>query len=113
MRSKEVEEAIKRIKKYQRNVITELTLVNSIDTLLSYIEQLEKQIPTTDNCVPVEWQMSLYVDKRDAVMKDKIRDKIKELEEEKEKYVGYKGLEFSRIGVINSQIKVLEEIKGE
>ena len=87
MISKEVEEA-----KRQCNIFVQakatINLVDNIDgnmvfvtkdtaaveVLLKYVSELEKQIPTPDNEVPVEYQTSIYVDKRDAVMKDKIRD---------------------------------------
>lgn len=48
--------------------------------------------------------------KENYISKDKIKEKIKELEKEYNKYTGYKGLEFSRTGLINSQIRVLKEL---
>ena len=48
-----------------------------------------------------------------CISKNKIREKIEELEKEYNKYTGYKGLEFSRTGLINSQIKVLNELLEE
>lgn len=45
--------------------------------------------------------------------KDKIKEKIEELEKEKSKYTGYKGLEFSRTGLINAQKLVLQELLEE
>lgn len=66
---------------------------------IAYTQDLEKDL--FENC-------ENYV-----VSKDKIRDKIKELEEQDELYKGYKGLEFSRTGVINLQIRVLKELLGE
>lgn len=91
MRSKEVEEAIKNFEGYNEMVRIknpiDVTIVNpkdfkkDIEIVLSYIEELEKMIPTPSNEVPVEWQTSVYVDKRDYVSKQSIRDKIKELED--------------------------------
>ena len=43
-------------------------------------------------------------------VKNKIIEKIEELNKEYNKYTGYKGLEFSRTGLINSQIRVLKEL---
>lgn len=102
MRSKEVKNAINDLFHLQHiNTYLDLNKDNfqikretiiewskSTETVLSYIEELEE-------------------------LPNKIRDKIKELEDEKEKYVGFKGLEFSRTGVINSQIKILKSIIGE
>ena len=88
MRSKEVEEAIETTKRIRTGLMNfnELldnnnVVINGIDKVLAYIEELEKMIPTPSNEVPVEYQTSIYVDKRDAVMKSEIIDKIKELEE--------------------------------
>jgi hypothetical protein len=48
-----------------------------------------------------------------CISKNKIIKKIKELNKEYNKYKGEKGLEFSRTGLINSQIDVLKELLGE
>ena len=121
MRSKEADLAINQLKEdvniiiYGNKIFEDRTTCKKDDlkTVLSYIEQLEKMTPTPENEVPVEYQTVVFVDKRDAVMKSEIRDKIKELEEQDELYKGYKGLEFSRTGVINLQIKLLKSIIGE
>ena len=55
--------------------------------------------------------LNLYIN--DSTPNQKIRDMIKELEEQDELYKWYKGLEFSRTGVINLQIKVLKELLEE
>lgn len=91
MRSKEIDEAIKRIDYLQQDLCScEECQLNkkAYNTIFAYIEELEE-------------------------LPNKIRDKIKELDEDKQKYIGYKGLEFSRTGVINSQIQVLKSIIGE
>lgn len=100
MRSKEVEEAIDYLKElnpvqYWENPIREgldkwvlkkdVKLQKVIDTALSYIETLE-QLP------------------------NKIRDKIKELEEENEKKFKEVGCYY--LGIID-KIKLLKEILGE
>lgn len=118
MRSKEVDGAINTIREFRKtgyctlllkcdnNRIRANTRIEiSIETVLSYIEELEKENKYLRD------ENNIY--KNETVSKRKIRHKIKELEDEKEKYVGCKGLEFSRTGVINSQIKVLKSIIGE
>lgn len=74
-----------------------------IRIILEYVKELEESHAYVYNA---------YQDlgKEKFKLEEKIDNKIKELEEEKEKYVGYKGLEFSRTGVINLQIKVLKEL---
>lgn len=48
--------------------------------------------------------------KENYIHKDKIKEKIEKLEKEKNKYKGEKGLQFSRTGLLNSQIYVLKEL---
>ena len=78
MRTKEVEEAIKRISSsYDDNTGYYEAKGSDWCAVHRYIEELEKKIPTPSNEVPVEYQTLIVVDKREAFMKDKIRDKIK------------------------------------
>lgn len=107
MRSKEVEDAIDYLSKYIKwETYGERHLESDIETVLSYISELEKE--------NIEYKTYIQkLDKLNAsefIFKDTIRDKIKELEEQDELYKGYKGLEFSRTGVINLQIRVLKEL---
>ncbi len=141
MRSKEVEEAIEKTKRIRTGLMNfnELldnnnVVINGIDKVLAYIEELEKMIPTPSNEVPVEYQTSIYVDKRDAVMKSEIIDKIKELEEELKaiqdklsKNMLFSESEFysfseytkwrveinQKIKDINSKLEILKSIIGE
>lgn len=86
MRSEEVEEAINQLKEdvniiiYGNQIFEDRTTCEKDDlkTVLSYIEELEKKIERFNNELDLD-----YVD-NNFVSKDKIRDKIKELEE---KYV--------------------------
>ena len=109
MRSKEVDEAIKRIDYLQQDLCScEECQLNkkAYNTIFAYIEELEEENKVQRG------QLNSAFD-NGFIHKDKIRDKIKELDEDKQKYIGYKGLEFSRTGVINSQIQVLKSIIGE
>lgn len=62
--------------------------IEAIDIILNLIEKLKKEneefkkqlTPTPEHPVPVEYQTSVFVDKRDYIPKDKIREKIKELD---------------------------------
>lgn len=116
MRSKEVEKAIK-----QAEYITTCAMLGEslcpdyIEILLSYIEELEKMIPTPSNEVPVEYQTDIWVNKRDAVMKSEIRDKIKELELEEDRiYKLDHELEREKaIDVVISKRVLLESLLGE
>ena len=47
------------------------------------------------------------------IPKSKVKEKIEELYKEQNKYTGYKGLEFSRTGLINAQIQILQELLEE
>ena len=136
MRSKEVEEAIKMLGNIKLKVIYDLTgdEKRCFDKVLNYIEKLEKMIPTPSNEVPVEYQTVIFVDKRDAVMKSEIRDKIKELKDEQKsiqdklsKNMLFSESEFysfseytkwrleinQKIKDINAKIEVLKSIIGE
>ncbi len=87
MRSKEVDKNII-VFKTERDLLigghnlkttdeySRLNLAEMYTSILNYIEELEKQIPTPSNEVPLEYQTDIWVNKRDAVMKDKIRDAI-------------------------------------
>lgn len=78
----------------------------AIDKVIEYIEELEKMIPTPSNEVPLEYQTLILVDKKDAVMKSEIRDKIKFLENRAKEYGYYKTeIEYAR--------NTLQEIIGE
>lgn len=111
MRSKEVSEAIKMLGNIKLKVIYDLTgdEKRCFDKVLNYIEELENMIPTPSNEVPVEYQTDIWVNKRDAVMKSEIRDKIKELDDEFHKceYVNDK---FFKLGY---QRDILKSIIGE
>lgn len=133
MRSKEVENAIKVIKKdldlakkeldietdctepYRPRIAYLYQQKETYDTLLSYIEELEKENKYLRD------ENNIY--KNETVSKNKIRDKIKELEE-KLKYIG--GCDNNCKKCFNSerensfeycfayhQIKVLKSIIGE
>ena len=53
-------------------------LNKKIKELEKELEEYKKRLtPTPDNCVPIEYQMIGYVDKRGYISKDKIKDKIK------------------------------------
>ena len=79
-----------------------------VDTVLNYIEELENKIPTPNNEVPVEYQTNIFVDKREVVMKDKIRDKIKELENMRNTTITSEGF-----NIFNGEIVVLKELLEE
>ena len=136
MRSKEVSEAIKMLGNIKLKVIYDLTgnEKRCFDKVLNYIEELENMIPTPSNEVPVEYQTDIWVNKKDAVMKSKIRDKIKELEDELKsiqdklsKNMLFSESEFysfseytkwrleinQKIKDINAKIEVLKSIIGE
>ena len=76
MRSKEVSEAIDNLKEDEEIIVYGNTIFedrttckkDDLKTVLSYIEQLEKMIPTPSNEVPVEYQTDIWVNKKDAVM---------------------------------------------
>lgn len=131
MRSKEVEEAIKNCNVLLAGDITvhiidndggtaytgevNKTYNDDLKTVLAYIEQLEKKIPTPSNEVPVEYQTLILVDKRDAVMKSEIRDKIKELEKasDKAEQLNASATRYDLIQKLDNQMKILYEIIGE
>lgn len=78
MRSKEVENAIDYLSKYIKwETYGERNLENDIETLLSYISELEEKSKKCEYYEEVA--DTLY---KNSINKDKIRDKIKELEEE-------------------------------
>ena len=63
-------------------------LVEILEEQQKEIEEYKKKLtPTPDNCVPIEYQMIGYVDKRGYISKDKIKEKINELEKERDKYI--------------------------
>ena len=141
MRTKEVEEAIKTIQEqkenvecgindmecmpecYDENIYNEyIELKKKAETLLSYIEELEKEnielrkyyatrkevedLKDTINC--------LHESSKEYINKDKIRGKIKELEDETDKYIGIQGLQYSELALQTVKIQVLNELlKGE
>ena len=113
MRSKEANEALKKLTQYTfvGSEVTQCEVCECIDIAINYIKELEKQIPTPSNEVPIENQTVVFVDKRDAVMKSEIRDKIKELEEEGQKHLFENGW-FPMTAY--TKIKVLKELlEGE
>ena len=53
------------------------------------------------------------MENENSISKDKIKEKIKELEKEKIKYIGDKGLRYSETGIINSEMNILKELLEE
>lgn len=89
---------------------------DSIKVILNYVENQIKEnekyiIKMTDE----QYKQVIDLVEHDINKKweDKIKAKIEELEKEKSKYTGYKGLEFSRTGLINAQKLVLQELLEE
>ena len=134
MRSKEVDKSIKSLENFVNQKYYNGVTADEMKTVLAYIEELEKMIPTPSNEVPVEYQTVIFVDKRDAVMKSEIRDKIKELKDEQKsiqdklsKNMLFSESEFysfseytkwrleinQKIKDINAKIEVLKSIIGE
>ena len=136
MRSKEVSEAIEKLADIKLKCLSNLTgdEKRCFDKVLNYIEELENMIPTPSNEVPVEYQTDIWVNKKDAVMKSEIRDKIKELKDEQKsiqdklsKNMLFSESEFysfseytkwrleinQKIKDINAKIEVLKSIIGE
>lgn len=127
MRSKEVEEAINQlivdINFSETGCSTGIIDVKNIETLLAYIEELEKDnielrkyyatrkevedLKDTINC--------LHESSKEYINKDKIRDKIKELEHEKSKrtQLGVFMLKNYENQRLLAQIEVLKSIIGE
>ena len=93
------------------------TIINLIEKQQKELEEYKKRlIPTPDNPVPIEYQMAMYVDKRDYISKDTIKAKIKELEkeiEEKQEYCPDFTLMYEHEIDTNAIIKTLQELLGE
>lgn len=111
MRSKEVEEAIERIKLHKNMAQTKndcfITNIINADILLAYIEELEKDVKDA---------MDGYQDLGKEVCfnfisKDKIRDKIKELEEKRDKFIEEN--KFGSFMEAESGLRALKSIIGE
>lgn len=136
MRSKEVDGMINSVLRDLDFYSTERLYIDRIilQNIVAYIEKLEKMIPTPSNEVPVEYQTDIWVNKKDAVMKSEIRDKIKELKDEQKsiqdklsKNMLFSESEFysfseytkwrleinQKIKDINAKIEVLKSIIGE
>lgn len=136
MRSKKVDEMINSVLRDLDFYSTERLYIDRIilQNIVAYIEKLEKMIPTPSNEVPVEYQTDIWVNKKDAVMKSEIRDKIKELKDEQKsiqdklsKNMLFSESEFysfseytkwrleinQKIKDINAKIEVLKSIIGE
>ena len=79
------------------------------------VKELEKKVEELENQMgkdlDVVYLKAIY-DERDK-WKDKIKEKIKKLETRRENEKGYKGLEYSRTGLLNAGIQVLQELLGE
>ena len=105
MRSKEVKNAIEEIK-HLKSFGTSGIVPRwaTIDILLTHIEKLEKE----EDRDYITIYLKGCTDK-DGYWRDKIRDKIKELEEEKKRY-GFSSIE--SIICVN-KIQSLKEILGE
>lgn len=86
----------------EEKVISLIRLVNAECNRLEDIEDKK-----------VEVAVNFIEEKRDKYWQKKIRDKIKELEKEKEKYKGDKGLRYSQVGFIQSGINVLNKLLEE
>ena len=124
----EEKEAIKEIKnkfEYLKNSsIPDYNLIFAIEKVLNLIDKLQKEneelkdklTPRPDRPIPLEYQTIIYVDKRGYISKDKIRNKIKELEKENEKYFAENGFVPSYIYTItvnNKIIFILQELLGD
>lgn len=114
-RTKEVDEAINIVSNVRTSLMNFNELVNehkdiidSVEKVLSYISDLEKE----NMGLLTRLKADSLID-RDNYWRKKIIDKIEILEEQDELYKEYKGLEFSRTGVINLQIRTLKELLGE
>ena len=124
MRSKKVEEAIKRVKREltdeDKREYMSSWFAEDLDTALSYIEELEKNNKDYDLIMNRQYEHI-----KNSVDKQVIRDKIKELEEDKqtilqaiEEAKESKDEEFLKYNReilyrINGEISVLKEIIGE
>ena len=79
------------------------------------VKELEKKVEELENQMgkdlDVVYLKAIY-DERDK-WKNKIKEKIKKLETRRENEKGYKGLEYSRTGLLNAGIQVLQELLGE
>ena len=54
--------------------------MKALENLIVGYKELERKLtPTPDNAVPLEYQTAMYVDKRGYVSKEKIKEKIEEL----------------------------------
>lgn len=86
----------------------------AIETLLTaYEKEKEKNKELTDEYLIQRNLINAEFLNENYISKDKIKAKIEELEKEKSKYTGYKGLEISRTGLINAQKLVLQELLEE
>lgn len=83
-------------------------LLAILDTLYSEVCRLED---IEDK--KVEVAVNFIEERRDKYWQKKINNKIKELEKEKEKYKGDKGLRYSQVGFIQSGINVLNKLLEE
>lgn len=80
----------------------------NIKEVTRYIIVLENKVERFNKELDLD-----YVD-NNFISKDKIRDKIKELEEEKKKYFGMQGLQYSELALQTVKIQVLRELlEGE
>lgn len=78
-----------------------------------YQKEKEKNKELTDEYLIQRNLINAEFLNENYISKDKIKAKIEELEKEKSKYTGYKGLEISRTGLINAQKLVLQELLEE
>lgn len=89
-------------------------LAERVQILLDlYNKEKEKNKKLTDEYLIQRDLINAEFLNENYISKDKIKEKIEELEKEKSKYTGYKGLEFSRTGLINAQKLVLQELLEE
>lgn len=109
MRSKEVEEAIDDFNFFNEGEYITKEMVESKDTVLSYISELEKGIERLKkkNKELSNEIIDVKVDKvtKNFIHKDVIREKIKELEQTKGDFATYIA--------VSERIQVLKEILGE
>lgn len=93
----------------------------AIDTVLNYIEALKTTIKTKDVLIKkTNLEAQKYFDMlmeveygRDTIPKQKVRDKIEELEEKSKKYQEMQGLRYSEIALDVARIQVLKELLKE
>ena len=77
------------IEKLQKEIEEKTTIIlvgaEKVKSLEKENEEYKKRLtPTPEHPVPVEYQASVFVDKRNYIPKDKIREKIKQLENKRE-----------------------------